>query len=128
MLCHKINGIDKSKNTCFAYEVMKCAGACIGEELPHEYNERFNESLILVNRLFEENFILLEEGRSSSESAVFLVEDGHYRGFGYVDGEDVGYGIEELKETIKYEPLNPEADLILRNYMWSTSGLEVIHY
>ena len=128
LLCHKINGIDKSKNTCFAYELMKCAGACIGEEPSHEYNERFNESLVLVNRLFEENFILLEEGRSINERAVFLVEDGHYRGYGYVDGEDMGYGIEELKEAIKYESLNPEADLILRNYMWSTEGLEVIHF
>ncbi len=128
MLCHKINGIDKSKNTCFAYEVQKCAGACIGEELPYDYNERFEESLVLVNRLFEENFLLLEEGRSPTEKAVFLVEDGHYRGFGYVDGADVAYGIEELKEAVKYTPLNPEADLILRNYMWSHVGLEQIHF
>jgi len=127
-LCPKINNLDKSRNTCFNYEVQKCQGACIGEEPPYLYNERFEESLVLVNRLFEENFLVMEEGRTINEKAVFLVEDGHYRGYGYVDGEDMAYGIEELKEAIKYEQKNPEADLILRNYMWSTENLEIIHF
>ena len=127
-LCLKVNKIDKSKNSCFNYEVQKCQGACIGEEPPFLYNERFNDSLSLMNRLFEENFILIEEGRQRSEKAVFLVEDGHYRGFGYIDVEDAQYGIEELKESVNYERLNPEADLILRNYMWSHDHVEVIHF
>ena len=127
-LCLKINKIDKSKTSCFNYGVLKCQGACIGEEPPYLYNERFNESAVLVNRLFEENFVLLEEGRQLSEKAVFLVEGGHYRGFGYMDMADVVYGIEELKESVQYEALNPEADLILRNYMWSHDHVEIIHF
>lgn len=127
-LCHKINKVDRSKNTCFNYEVLKCQGACIGEEPPYLYNERFEESVPFVNRLFEENFVLTELGRTPDERAVFLVENGHYRGYGYVDVDDSHYGIEELKECIKYEAINPEADLILRNYMWSHEGLEVMHF
>ena len=127
-LCHKVNRIDKSRNSCFGYEVGKGMGACIGDEPMIEYNERFAESEVLMNRLFEENFLILEEGRSPTERAVFLVEEGHYRGFGFVDGEDVGYGVEELKEAVKYEPVNPEADLILRNYLLSHEKLEVLHF
>ncbi len=127
-LCQKVNKIDSSKNTCFNYELQKCAGACIGEEPPYEYNERFMESMVYMNRLFEENFFVMELGRSAEERAVFLVEEGHYRGYGYVDVADSQYGIEELKECIKYELPNPEADLILRNYLWSHESLEVIHF
>ncbi len=127
-LCNKVNLIDRSTNTCFNYELTKCQGACIGEEPPYLYNQRFNESEVIVNRLFDENFILMEEGRSIDERAVFLVEDGHYRGFGYIDIEDSNYGIEEIKECIKYEALSPEADLILRNYMWSHSKVELMHF
>lgn len=127
-LCDKINDLDKSKNTCFNYGLMKCQGACIGEELPFQYNERFNESMVYINRLFEENFIVIDKGRSSDEKCVFLVEEGHYRGYGYALNEDVDMGIEELKECIKYEPINPEADLILRNYLWTDLDLMVIKF
>ncbi len=128
LLCHKVNKIDRSTNTCFNYEIQKCAGACIGEEPPFEYNQRFSESLMYMNRMFEENFLVLEEGRAIEERAVFLVEDGHYRGYGYIELSDVQYGIEELKEVIKYESINPEADMILRNYIWTNENLEIIHF
>lgn len=127
-LCHKVNKLDKSKNTCFKYEVGKCNGACIGEELSYEYNERFTDSLVMMNRLFEENFLLIDEGIELGQRSVFLVEEGHYRGYGYVDEQDQDYGIEELKECIKYEGINPEADMILRNFMWSNPDLEVLFF
>jgi len=61
------------KSARFNYELQKCQGACIGEEPPFEYNERFLESLVYMNRLFEENFVVMELGRSPEERAVFLV-------------------------------------------------------
>lgn len=128
LLCHKVNKIDKSKNSCFNYEVSKCNGACIGEELSYDYNERFEESLVMMNRLFEENFLLIDEGINIGQRSIFLVEEGHYRGYGYVDEQDQNYGIEELKECVRYENVNPEADMILRNYMWSNPDLEVLFF
>lgn len=127
-LCNKINKLDRSQHSCFNYDLLKCQGACIGEEPPYLYNQRFEESEALVNRLFDENFILMEDGRSMDEKAVFLVEEGHYKGFGYIDIADANYGIEEIKECIKYEALSPEADLILRNYMWSNKKVEIMHF
>ena len=70
----------------------------------------------------------MEEGRSQQEKAVFLVEEGHYKGHGFINIEDMHYGIEEIKECIKYEPLNPEADLILRNYIWSNPQVELTYF
>ena len=127
-LCLKVNGIDSSKNACFGFGLKKCKGACIGEEFPNTYNERFNESIFHVNRIFEDNFILMQDGREENEKAVFLVEDGHYQGCGYIDIQDSQYGIEEIKECIDYEKMNPEADVILRNYMWSNPKLEISYF
>ncbi|MBT8232115.1 MAG: GIY-YIG nuclease family protein [Saprospiraceae bacterium] len=126
-LCLKVNEIDKSKHACFRYYLQKCQGACIGEEPPVYYNERFEESLLHVNKIFDQNFVILDEGRERDEKSVILIEDGHYKGYGYIDSSSVQYGIEELKETIKYETINPEADVIVRNYMWSHPKLKV-HY
>lgn len=127
-LCHKINGIDKSMHSCFRHGLGQCFGACIGEEFPYDYNQRFEESVLVANRLFDQNFVVLEAGRNEEERAVFLVEDGHYRGHGYIDTMDSKYGIEELKETIKPQKINPNADVIIRNYIWSNPNLEITYF
>ena len=127
-LCHKINGIDNAQHSCFNHSIGKCLGGCIGEEPPVYYNERFEESANALNRLFEENFYIVDEGRTQDEKAIILVENGHYQGFGYLSTEDAILGIEELKECIKYEKINPEADMIIRNYIWSNPRLEVCHF
>ena len=91
-------------------------------------NERFNESLLIVNKIFEENFLLFEQGREYDEQVVFLVEDGHFQGAGYISKSDIKYGIEEIKECIQYEKLNPEADLIIRNYLWTNSKIKLKYF
>jgi len=40
-LCQKLLGIDSSKDSCFAYKLGKCRGACIGKEKKKIYNSRF---------------------------------------------------------------------------------------
>ncbi len=127
-LCPKVNGLDKSTTSCFNHGLRKCKGACIGEEPPAYYNERFMESLKIVNKIFEDNFVVLENGRNDDERAVFLIENGHYRGYGYIDKADAIYGIEELKECIRYENINPEADVIIRNYIYSHVNVEIVHF
>ncbi|MDA8692675.1 exonuclease domain-containing protein [Saprospiraceae bacterium] len=124
-LCHKINGNEKAETSCFNYGIDKCTGACIGMEFPLTYNERFENSLLSMNRVFEENMVIIEKGRELSEKCVFLIEDGHYQGHGYIDIESMQYGIEELKESVQYRKMNPEADTIIRNYLWSHPNITV---
>lgn len=39
-LCPKLMGMEKSKSSCFLYQLHKCRGACIGQEPADAYNER----------------------------------------------------------------------------------------
>ena len=43
-LCPKLLGLEKSKGACFLYQLHRCAGACTGEELPLQYNQRLEEA------------------------------------------------------------------------------------
>lgn len=124
-LCHKINNIDKSKFQCFNYGIQKCSGACIGEEPPLYYNEKFNLSLNEMNKMFDSDFIIIDEGREKNEKSVILIEGGHFKGYGFIDTNDIKYGIEELKESIKYMNINPEADNLIRNHLWSNPQTEI---
>jgi DNA polymerase-3 subunit epsilon len=39
-LCTKLMGLEKTKKACFAYQLKKCKGACLGLENPSSYNRR----------------------------------------------------------------------------------------
>ncbi len=127
-LCDKLTHLDDNDGPCFRYKLGECLGACLLEEDADEYNNRAELGLELMMRLFEDNFILVTDGRSVQEKAVILVEEGHYRGYGYMAVEDLNYGIEEIKEAINYVPEDPDANGIIRGYMDTGKGFKVIPF
>ena len=126
-LCLKVNGIDTRDHSCFGYNLNKCKGACIGEELSYDYNERFDESIQYINRVFEKDFIILERGRNPEEKSVTLVHEGHFRAYGHIENEIGIESVDQLKTYLTEMPINPDADRLIRNYIWNTPDLE-IHY
>lgn len=44
-LCWKALGLEKRAGPCFARQVRRCAGACVGEEAPHAHHARLREAL-----------------------------------------------------------------------------------
>lgn len=96
--------------------VCTCHGNC--EEPPADHhNKQINELHTDLKALFDEDFIIIDEGRSPDERSVILVEDGQYRGFGYIASEDVQYGIEEIKESIKEQQYYPIMNKLIWNYL-----------
>ncbi len=90
-LCQKLAGLDTSKGSCFNYQIHQCAGACIGEELPENYNDRVREAI--ENYHFQKaDFLLFDKGRNDNEKAFVKVQNGRYIGFGFVP-------VSELKEN-----------------------------
>jgi len=126
-LCHKINGIDSHTSACFNYSLNKCLGACIGEEMSYSYNERFIESLVNINRIFEKDFFIVENGKILGEKAIILIENGHFKAYGYIDQLISSNSIEDLKSHLKMMKMNQDADNLIRNYIWNNPNIE-IHY
>ena len=116
-LCQTKVGLNTNEGSCFYVTIGKCHGACTGHEEAEEYNLRAEESLQYLKKVFDENLVIIEEGRTEDESAVILVENGHYLGYGYIDKRDAKLGIEEIKEAIDYKRPNPETNGIVRNYL-----------
>jgi DNA polymerase-3 subunit epsilon len=82
-LCQKLCGLYKTESSCFGYQVKSCKGACIQEENSEEYNRRVNQLIDFLS--FEnKNFYIIEEGRERKEKCLISIENGSYRGYGYV--------------------------------------------
>jgi DNA polymerase-3 subunit epsilon len=45
-LCHRLSGLEKKKSgACFAYQLKRCSGACVGQLSADEYNRELLDSL-----------------------------------------------------------------------------------
>ena len=117
-LCDFKTGLMKEEDgPCYSYKLKQCLGACTNEESPDDYNERAIQAKPFLQKKFDEDFIIIDKGRTEDEKSVYLVQDQEFLGFGYISTEDMVYGAEELMEAIKYIRPNPEMNGIVRNYM-----------
>ena len=82
-LCQKLNGLYKSANSCFRYHTKECRGACVKLESAENYNQRVMISLGKME-FANDNFIILDKGRTKTEKSMVWVENGSYIGFGYI--------------------------------------------
>ncbi|MEL6922533.1 MAG: exonuclease domain-containing protein [Bacteroidota bacterium] len=128
-LCHRYCNMDTGEGPCFYYHLDQCHGACHGQESAIEYNQRAEEAAAMLNRQLEGNFFIFDEGRNDAEKAVVLVEEGQYRGFGYIDMQDNNGSVEELKEAIQPYPHNPETIQIIRRFLaGKKKGMKVMEF
>lgn len=126
-LCQKLCGLYATKSSCFQYKIKECYGACIGKELPADYNVRVDKA---IERFAYKNasFMILGDGRNDDEKSVVWVENGRYRGFGFVSLQaDTANQIEFLKDSVKPYTENKYVHSIIRSYLNHNPDAEVIN-
>ncbi len=126
-LCQKLCGLYTSKNSCFQYKIKECHGACIGEENPETYNERAQK---LIERFLykNENFLLIDKGRTDEECSVVHVENCRYLGFGFTEMDINGFDpVSMLKDCIKPHTENKHVHSIIRSYISKHPGVKIIN-
>ncbi len=116
-LCQKLCGLFDTKGACFHYNIKQCNGACIGKETPEIYNQRVLQA-IEPYRFEQQNFMVIDKGRSNGEKSVICVENGKYLGHGYIDFEyNENLSSDDLKSCIHPFPDNRDVQQILRSYL-----------
>ena len=115
-LCQKLTGLEKTSASCFGYQIKKCHGACVGLESVSSYNERvlnFVESLTFDNQ----EFFIVEPGRSKGEKSIIWIENGSYKGFGYVPFYALKESAKRWKAFIDLRPEDKDSRTILRYFL-----------
>lgn len=116
-LCGKLSGKENGSGACFGFHLKQCQGACLGQESPEEYNVKVEEAIPFLGIAFDEDFLLIDEGRHEQEKAVVLVENNRFQGFGFISTDDGYQDLEELKNAIDPYPHTPENLGIIQRYM-----------
>lgn len=116
-LCAGLTGLHQPDVACFYFQMGVCTGACQSVEDSESYNERAQDAIEILKKNFDHDFIVLTEGRHQDEYGLVLVEEGHYRGYGYLPNEQMDLGAEQWKEAIRYLPSNPECNQIIMTWL-----------
>ena len=126
-LCQLYCNISSGSKPCFYYHLHKCTGACIGKENPEDYNARVREAYETISMDFDGDFLIIDKGRTEEEMAVVLVEEGQYKGFGFIEKEEANGGVEMLKDVVKPFSHNPEVVGIIQRFVANEKIERVIY-
>lgn len=115
-LCLRYCGLTGEDAVCFNHQIKKCKGICNNEEEIKSYNSRAQQ-LILKTSYSLSDFILLDKGRHYEERALILVENGIYKGYGYIDNSHQINSVNDCRDIIKAANYYPDSDDLLKGWM-----------
>lgn len=114
-LCPKYCGLQSTLGACSHYDITSCNGVCKDEESIALYNARVQKALSSL-KLESESYIIKERGRTKEEEAFILVNDGVYRGFGFVSTNEQLTNQEQLEDFLLPKKNTYHTGVILRSY------------
>jgi len=114
-LCPKYCHLQSNVDNCFHYQIKKCKGICRNLESKEKYNTRVKEAMSYCN-FDTKHFILTENGRNHEENAFVLVENGTYKGFGYIDKTEGVITLQEYKQAVIIQKDNRDVQRIIHNF------------
>lgn len=115
-LCESKSDLHKTGGPCFNHQIHKCFGACIDEEDPETYNERAAKAIESFS-FRNESFFIVDSGRNEMEKSIISIEQGEYKGFGYIDHSLTEPNIDSIRDCIKKYNHNKDIQKILRGFM-----------
>lgn len=127
-LCEKLLSLSPGSGPCFHYHLQQCAGACVQLESVESYNERALEAKEYMCQIFDHNFFVIDQGRGEDECSVVLVEDGHLRGYGYLDREAADNTEENLRNALRPVHGNAETNRIIGRFLSENPNLRIVKF
>ncbi|WP_088341605.1 exonuclease domain-containing protein [Robiginitalea sediminis] len=120
-LCAKYCHLQEGVAHCGHFRVPECRGVCRGEQEAEAYNTEVLQALESLDREGE-HLLIGEQGREPGERALVWLEDGEYKGYGFVSEDTPISRPEDLETWITPQRHNPDTRRILESYMLKNPG------
>ncbi len=126
-LCPKLTGLDYSSGPCMQQLMGHCEGNCYLPEKQDDYNQK--AKMALSSLVYPDNsFIIIDKGRTTSEKSIVIVENGRYKGYGYVNENEMNEDPKLMKLHITKDNDSMEVQQIIKTYLKKHEELMVITY
>ncbi|NAS14286.1 exonuclease domain-containing protein [Poritiphilus flavus] len=114
-LCPKYCHLQEQVKHCSHFRLTNCEGICRETEAISAYNEKVEMAIRHLSST-KEDFLIREKGRNPDEDAVILVQEGNYRGYGFISKELEIRSLEDILAHIKIEKNTPETTRLVESY------------
>ena len=121
-LCQSINDQTGNDRPCFLHTLEVCHGACIGRESAEEYNKRVWQFIDARPHFDQQDFIIVDRGRSQDEHGVIIIQNGEYYGYGYITSDRINLAYDEVISQVKPQQSNDEVHAIIWHYIQKKKG------
>ncbi|MDF0717096.1 exonuclease domain-containing protein [Muricauda sp. 334s03] len=125
-LCPKYCHLQQTNAACSHHVINTCEGICRGQEEVDDYNHKVEEAIAHMKMLSSKVRIIKEKGRDDRENAVVLIEDGIYKGFGFINTDMEISTLEDIEAFITRHKHTVETESILNQYFLKHSGTSIL--
>ena len=126
-LCAKYTGRYPTKHACFGYHTKQCKGACIEKESAEEYNQRAKK-LIEKLSFSKASFFIIERGVKQGEIGLVLIENGIYKGYGFMETMHQQKSISAWKAKIIPQTENKDDRKIIQSYLRNSDNPQLRYF
>ncbi|MBU2904238.1 GIY-YIG nuclease family protein [Arenibacter algicola] len=124
-LCPRFCSLQHISGACFHFHIKKCHGICRDIETVEAYNKRVENALMPIAD-DKNTYIIKTAGRNTNEKSVIVVENGVYKGFGYMSKRKRIKALMDYDKFITPMADNNDVQKILRRYLRRGDGESVL--
>lgn len=114
-LCPKYCHLQEQVPQCDHFRIPACEGICRGTEAAGAYNCKVDAAIAAIG-LQNQDHLIRERGRDPDETAIVLVKDGLYCGYGFVGNDLSSPGIADVLAHITPQKNSLETQRLLQAY------------
>lgn len=124
-LCPRFCHLQQTQGSCSHYKISNCGGVCTGKISVKEYNSRVLNAIYSFSTV-QKTYLIKEKGRYTDEDAFVFVEDGVYKGFGFIPKNEQLQHIEDLEPFLNLKKETYHASKILNSYLSRSAANNII--
>ncbi len=115
-LCPRYCSLQSTTERCSHYKIKDCKGICDGKESTALYNMRVNKALELLKK-HKKNYLIRERGRTIDEQSFVMIQDGIYKGFGFVNDHEQLVKPQDFENFIQLQKHTYHTTKIIKSYL-----------
>ncbi len=124
-LCPKYCGLQATFDRCSHYSLTNCKGVCADDESVSDYNNRVEDALASFHAE-NDTYLIKERGRTDSETAFIYINNGVYKGYGFIPETEQINHFEEVETYLLPKKSTYHTDVILRSYLKKNKSPEIL--
>ncbi|MDY8135701.1 exonuclease domain-containing protein [Aquimarina sp. 2201CG5-10] len=125
-LCPRYCSLQSTTERCSHYKIKNCKGICDGKESIALYNMRVHKALALLNDN-QKSYLISEKGRTMDEQSFVMIQDGIYKGYGFVQEEEKIINFDDIENFLQLKKHTYYTTKIIKSYLRKNKKENIVY-